>query len=543
MVSALVAVIGAACTVGPTQLVVVVSTDVPSGYTCVRAEVNEIDGPNGPTDRAFQTPGEVSLPFSFGIAPADPRSTARVEIAVELRDDRCEARVVGEARPLVRRVVRTRYLPEQSLRVPVFLGARCVTQVCADGLTCDPASGSCVPITETDPATLTRAIPGRELEEPATDAGLDAITIDAAGLDAAGPDASAIDAGARDTGTPRDTALPDAGPTCATVATVVGTAEGAGPLNAFALAGHPDGVTGLRGMTVTGSSADWAGAADLSGTSVGSATFPPPGSARGPVAISYSQDGTARAFIYRLFGGSTMQALFAMGEERGLPGACAGSRCMTGLGADLAVLLGTTDLSLARASISPLARGARITLTAPVSVVTGASEGGVRTATAGLLVTYTRGGACFVEHWPDLTGSAARLEVSSCASLDVAQLDSGLVGLVWIDDANAVHAGIANGTLAGLITSTVVDDVQASRRPAFATPTRSGFRATWVDDTVPQVLSATMDGTGSITTRDCAAAAGQGLTEYERLQVVRRGNTTAAEWYLTRDFYGATWAD
>jgi hypothetical protein len=549
VVAALLTSWSAACSRPPTQLLVVVETDVPeTDFTCVRVHAERVGGDGiGGVDRAFRVPAETRVPFSFGVVPPDGDARARVELVAELRTDDCDAPRAGEAAPLVRRAVRTGFLPEQTLRLPIYLGARCRDVSCADDATCDPGSARCEPVPELEPLTLDPVRPGEELVDagrrPDAWAAIDAGSFDAgASLDAGAP----LDVGAPlDSGPPRDAWLPDAGPGCPTAGTTVGSTIGGGTLLGFSLTASRDGTRGLRGVVLRGTSADWAGAQDLGGGSPGSAYYPPPGSSTGPSGVAFLADATASAVVFGLSpGGIRFSPLFGFSNDISLGGACPSPRCVESIGTDFAVLVGPTSLSLAQVRVSPLGRGATATRVGSVAVASGTTGGGVRPAAAGVLVVYAMAGACYVERWPDFAARGAQLMVPLCTAVDAAELPGGQVGVAWRDPANAVHAAVADAGLAVLGADVVLDASQAEAEPVLASPTRRGFRVSWVDDSAsPLVRSAALDTTATVLQNDCAATSGHTLADYRWLQAVRRGDASAVEWAQTRTFYGATFTD
>jgi hypothetical protein len=156
---------GAGCSRPATQLVVVVESDlaVPAEVVSVRARVRPLEAAVAREPYTFALTGEgsVALPFSFGVVPPDGDARRRVELAVDALD------AAGEV--VVTRLVRTGFLRDQSLRVPIFLASSCRDVVCAPDLSCD--RGECVPA-EVAPETLVPITPGEELADagPAADA-------------------------------------------------------------------------------------------------------------------------------------------------------------------------------------------------------------------------------------------------------------------------------------------------------------------------------------------------------------------------------------
>ncbi len=145
-----------ACSRLPTQLVVVVESDLPEEQRAsVEVDVRFMDGaptrtrvfarePIGSDDVA------VGHPFSFGIAA--PSDLSRVDVTARALDTRGSEVVVSR--------VRTGFLRDQRLLVTLFLSQRCVAVSCDPESTC--RDGSCVDF-DIEPTTLPPAVPGTEL--------------------------------------------------------------------------------------------------------------------------------------------------------------------------------------------------------------------------------------------------------------------------------------------------------------------------------------------------------------------------------------------
>lgn len=172
---ALAAALLGACTQPATQLVVVVDSDLaPSEYACVGVVVSRVEGGalvQGDR-RMFDVPGLVAVPFSFGVVPPDGDASRRVEIRAEAWPS-CDEPAPGAA-PLVSRAVRTGFLAGQTLRVPMFLGARCRMVECPEPQTCDPGAGVCEVVPELPPESLSPVRPGDELRDGGAGGGADA---------------------------------------------------------------------------------------------------------------------------------------------------------------------------------------------------------------------------------------------------------------------------------------------------------------------------------------------------------------------------------
>lgn len=159
------ALLSTACAAPPTQLVVVVRSDLPAA-DLAEVRVDVIPGEPftaAPSTQTFVVgagDGRVAIPFSFGILPRNGDPTSRVEITVGAYG------AAGASTPVVTRVVRTGFSAGRALLVPVFLSAACRDRApCEAGLTCD--RGECVspdvPVEDLDPVD-----PGRELEDAGT---------------------------------------------------------------------------------------------------------------------------------------------------------------------------------------------------------------------------------------------------------------------------------------------------------------------------------------------------------------------------------------
>jgi hypothetical protein len=189
IVGVVAALVLAGCTRPATLLVVSVDSDLPlERRACVHVEVLRVDEPDVTTETFFHASSDRTprgeTPFSFSVTPPAGDARRRVEIRVSaLREgDACRTDTSSAADVVVTRRVRTGFLPEQALLVPVFLADACVDVACGTDETCD--AGRCVPA-DVDPGTLRPVRPGEELSD-------------------AGP--------ARDAGPPRDAPALDAGP-------------------------------------------------------------------------------------------------------------------------------------------------------------------------------------------------------------------------------------------------------------------------------------------------------------------------------------------
>lgn len=179
----------AACSATPTQLLVVIDSDltVPSELSSVRvitrrndATVSQIDFPVG----LVAGPTTQVLPFSFGVVPSSSGDlTERVRITAQALD------ALGDV--VVEQTALVGFRPGQTLLLPMFLLRSCRTVVCGPGLTC--TRQGCV---SEWVSTLPVILPGSELSYDAS-----LFRADVGGIDASESDGG-MDAAA-------DTLLPD----------------------------------------------------------------------------------------------------------------------------------------------------------------------------------------------------------------------------------------------------------------------------------------------------------------------------------------------
>lgn len=153
------------CSRPASQLVVVVESDVPvTEIGCVDVTVQRLDEPERVTTRRFHVTADgepqVAIPFSLGVVPPDGHASRRVEVRAEAF--RLEGSACATA-PLVSRIARTGFLPEQTLRLPLFLARACVGIECGADSTCD--GGECVLVPDIDPGELAVAVPGMEIAD------------------------------------------------------------------------------------------------------------------------------------------------------------------------------------------------------------------------------------------------------------------------------------------------------------------------------------------------------------------------------------------
>lgn len=168
--------LASACTRRPTQLLVVVDSDLPeSERACIAARVSSwgTEEGLGPMDQSFfyfdgRTPTGPRLPFSFAVLPPRNR-VSRVQLeVVALRAADCDPATPNFANARVRRIVRTGFAEEQTLRLPIFLAASCIPAACMSTQDCE--GGRCQVVPEL--MNLATVVPGQEFQ----DAGMPADT-------------------------------------------------------------------------------------------------------------------------------------------------------------------------------------------------------------------------------------------------------------------------------------------------------------------------------------------------------------------------------
>lgn len=178
----------AACSRQPTQLVVIVDSDleVPATLSAVRAVVRDDAGAELLAHTfvlaaASGAGSGTALPISFGLAPPGDDDARRVTLDLEALD--------AASNVLFTRRTITGFVSGKSLVLPIFLSGQCRSLTCDGGLTCTEL-GCAAP--EIDPGTLCEDGADRCAgpSGPATDAGArDALSPDAGDrLDATGPD-------------------------------------------------------------------------------------------------------------------------------------------------------------------------------------------------------------------------------------------------------------------------------------------------------------------------------------------------------------------
>lgn len=186
-----VAVAGATgCTTPPTQLVVVVDTDlaVPTEVATIVLRLRRANG--GLIEEAsVAVSSHAELPLSLAVVPPEGDVSATVLVEAEARDASGAVVVVTTAR--------TGFVAERSLLLRVLLTRSCLGITCGAGETC--IERTCVS-DFVDPSTLPPVIPGQERRDAGRDAAADAEV-----------DAGVIDGGPTDGG-PRDGGLVDGGP-------------------------------------------------------------------------------------------------------------------------------------------------------------------------------------------------------------------------------------------------------------------------------------------------------------------------------------------
>jgi hypothetical protein len=166
-----------ACTLPPTQLLVVVDSDYGPGEIVqieVRTyEVNARDEIVGEQTIRIVEGSEagVTIPFSFGVVPVERDARRRVVIELTARERRAGGQAV-----LVRAI--TGFVRHETRRLPMFIAQVCAGRFCEPDETC-ARSGMCVPAgVEPGPPV----VPGEEFQDAgpwSIDAGIDATSPDA----------------------------------------------------------------------------------------------------------------------------------------------------------------------------------------------------------------------------------------------------------------------------------------------------------------------------------------------------------------------------
>lgn len=202
----------ASCASPPTQLLVVVTSDLGAELDTVRLEV----GAPGAVPSSHEVSGvDATRPFSFGVAPAGGDATRRVRVTATALD--------AEDRPIVRVVRETGFRAGRTLRLELRLERSCQERYlqCAATETC--VDGACVSAS-IDPSSLEEVVPGSELDP-------------------------------RDGGSPRDAGAPDAGgpggPSCTPLVEGCGTRSIAGGTFEMGQVGVPDATPIRPGVQVT----------------------------------------------------------------------------------------------------------------------------------------------------------------------------------------------------------------------------------------------------------------------------------------------------
>jgi len=192
--------LAAGCESPATQLVVLVDTDfaVPDEVAGLQVTVQDAEGSEvssaelAISDALSDSEAVFSLPLSFAVVPVDDDASRRVRVQVDGLD--------RDGAWVASRSVRTGFIEDETLLLPIFLLRSCESVMCPEGTTC--GADGCES-EEVDPEDLEDVRPGEELE---VDSGLvDAGPEDAGEADSGPEDAGGPDAG--DASTP-----PDAGP-------------------------------------------------------------------------------------------------------------------------------------------------------------------------------------------------------------------------------------------------------------------------------------------------------------------------------------------
>lgn len=174
---ALAALAALSCKADPTQLLVVVSSDLPpEDIRVVRVTVTDMEDATVMSQRDFDVGPDVTLPFSFGVAPPNDKVHHRVEIVAE-------ALPSASAPAVVVRRARVGFIRHETLLLPLFLGQDCRDVLCSPDQTCD--LGRCVDA-RVDENTLEPVRPGEEIgaDGGRVDGGSDASASADGGLDA-----------------------------------------------------------------------------------------------------------------------------------------------------------------------------------------------------------------------------------------------------------------------------------------------------------------------------------------------------------------------
>lgn len=158
------------CTTTPaTQLLVVVDSDVEQG--CFGLVVSRLDAAGAVEPDADRRILNITqVPFSFGVATPSGDANARVQVSVELLAD-CMDPLPNA--PRIQRTVRTGFIRNHTLRLPLVVQASCV--MCREPATCSEVSTQCEPIADITLTERDAVIPGMELNTPdamRTDAGV-----------------------------------------------------------------------------------------------------------------------------------------------------------------------------------------------------------------------------------------------------------------------------------------------------------------------------------------------------------------------------------
>ena len=318
---------------------------------------------------------------------------------------------------------------------------------------------------------------------------------------------------------------------------MVGSGRNSTPFIALGLAHSADGSRGVRSFVF----ATGAGAIDLGGAARGPGYFGPAHS--GPASVALLDDGMRGAHVFTHAVGGLRLAPFVfvsdpMVADLTIGGACPSSRCIAEFNGNFAVLRGPTTLSLIEVSTATALVGTA------TSVAMGTSAGAIRSIGQGALVTYSLGGACILQRWPDRAASTAAITVLACRQLDMAELSDGQIALTWIDSTFDVRVALTDAALTVLTAEGILDGAQSALQPAEVNATSSGFRVTWLDDLpTPLLRSVRFNAAGTPQTSECAATPTHVLADYRQFHAVRRGSTSAVEWVQDNDFYGVTYTD
>lgn len=141
--------LAAACQ-GPTELVVVVDSDLEPGVEIAAVQVTASTGGGASESHRFAL-DETPLPFSFGLRPTG-RDGETVHVAVRA--------LAPDGAAVISQTLTTRFVPGETRRLDVPLARACLAMECDDGARC--VAGACQP-REVDAS----ALPSGGADDPA----------------------------------------------------------------------------------------------------------------------------------------------------------------------------------------------------------------------------------------------------------------------------------------------------------------------------------------------------------------------------------------